>query len=273
MAGKFGLLFNLEPFKELDQFALLCDQEYNFGDRDDWFSCFRSGYFGFISRTVGVQQSYRSAHAVRPLSSNSTRSIDADLGNLFFNMDSCIECLVFALNAVGYGTIGMGFRNVSDERELARIAPKDVVGNANANPLVNPLSGFTAVFPSLVQYWQSKMTLLTIVIDQHDVSKHRRTIYLGGQGGFEDSDGALTVSDPVSPDRFMVLLHRMKEIHLEPNPKIPRSKKPPFTHADMLHLEQLVPTFVKIINKTGQLALADARQNIHPNHTEFLRDQ
>ena len=37
----YQLPFDLSPLKDLDQFALLACQPYNFGNDTDWFDCFR----------------------------------------------------------------------------------------------------------------------------------------------------------------------------------------------------------------------------------------
>ena len=93
LPAKYDLTFVLDSFGELDQFALLCDQDYNYGNSADWFGCFRGGYYGFVSRVVGARQAYRALHAIKPLAGGD-RSADADLGNLFFNLDSCNSYLL-----------------------------------------------------------------------------------------------------------------------------------------------------------------------------------
>ena len=64
---EFSVQFDLAPFEELDQLALLARQDYNLGVAGTWFGEFRGGLYGFYARLYGVQQHYFAVHAWLPL--------------------------------------------------------------------------------------------------------------------------------------------------------------------------------------------------------------
>ena len=41
--SEFHLNFDLQAFHELDEFSLLARQDYNYGNKNDWFGAFRGG--------------------------------------------------------------------------------------------------------------------------------------------------------------------------------------------------------------------------------------
>ena len=112
-------------------------------------------------------------------------------------MDSAVECLTYALNALGYALATNSFRDVSDAKELKKINPKDIIGDNSANPPRPSLAGYVKFFPKLASLWQSKSTMLNHIFELHDVSKHRQTICVGGRlrsdppPGFYESLGIL----------------------------------------------------------------------------------
>jgi hypothetical protein len=76
--------------------------------------------------------------------------IDTDrlIGEIFFGMDSAIECFVFAMNAAGYLKTPTGFCDVTTPEGLKRIRP-DNIDSGNSNDKKNPLPAYATVFPIL----------------------------------------------------------------------------------------------------------------------------
>jgi hypothetical protein len=176
---EFSLMFHLAPFESLDNLALLARQDYNLGGVGSWFSEFRGGLYGFYSRLYGVSVHYDEVHSWLPRV-RLPRDTEHHLASIFFNMDSAFECLVFALNALGWAAVPSGFRDVSDGKALRSISPIDILGEATGGRARLPLPGYTSVFPHLQALWQEHSTTIARIRDLHDVSKHRRTIFAAG---------------------------------------------------------------------------------------------
>lgn len=257
----FSLLFNVMKFKQLDQFALLVCQGYNLGNKGDWFMTFRSGLHGFYARLHGISVHYKIVHAWLPTTRSPTET-EYHLSSILFNMDSAIECLTFTLNALGYAAATDSFRDVSDAKALKKVSPKDILGDPSGSPPRPPLVGYTTIFPMVMSLWQSKRTLLNRIIELHDVSKHRQTIYVGGRmrldtpTGFYESLG--TPDDP----SFRAQFWPMAEIILQNNPKIPWVEKISQPAEGRILLETLAAEFVDFIHDTGDTAFNEAKAKI-----------
>ena len=262
----FKLPFDLEPFYDLDDFALLAVQDYNLDNKGEWFGCFRSGFKGMFARIHGVFLHFYEMHAWQ-LKCRDHRETEYQLASLFFNMDSTIECFIYALNGLGNAVAPQDFLDVTDDRALRRVAPRNILGdNSRA-----PLPGYAKYFPKLQAHWQAHRDLLELVMEQHDVSKHRSRIYVGGKRRSDAPPGfyeAIGISED-SPDRFQFA--PMEEIILMPAPKTPPSSHHHVQSYEDLHkLETIAESFCDFINKSGVLALDDARDNISYPHHEFL---
>lgn len=257
----FSLLFNLMKFKQLDQFALLVCQDYNLGNKGDWFMSFRNGLSGFYARLHGVSVHYKIVHAWMPTTRSPTET-EYHLSSIFFNMDSAIECLTFTLNALGYAAATDSFRDVSDAKALKKISPKDILGDPSASTPLPPLVGYTTIFPKVMSLWQSKRTLLNRIIELHDVSKHRQAIY---EGGMQRLDPPLGFYESLGiPDApfFQSQFWPMAEIILPNNPKIPWVKKNAQPAEECILLETLAAEFVDFIHATGDTAFNEAKAKI-----------
>jgi hypothetical protein len=257
----FVLNFDNTSFDELDKFALLVRQDRNLGNPGSWFGTFRGGLYGFYARLYGIVVHYRTVHAWAP-SMRSPTETEYHLATIFFNMDSAIECLSFALNALGYAASPGFFRDVSNARALRQISPKDILGDPSSNPSVLPVSGYGTVFPQLQSLWQSERSLLDRIVEQHDVSKHRQTIFVGGRArsdppiGFYESLGI-----PDTP-KIRAQFWPMAEIKLQNEPRLPRAARMPQSAESFVYLETVSEEFVQFINRTGEAALKDAQAKI-----------
>ena len=53
-------------FEELDQFARLAHEDYNYGNESDWFGSFRGGLYGSYARVYGINHHYELVHSWLP---------------------------------------------------------------------------------------------------------------------------------------------------------------------------------------------------------------
>lgn len=250
----FVLHFDLRACGELDEYALLACQQYNFGDKSSWFGEFRGGLFGLYHRVDAVRRHYAAVHAWIPL----PRTADAEynLSAILFNMDSAIECFTFALNALGNSAFAGAFRDITDSRELRHISPLDITGGPNQSP---PMSGYLKYFPRVQELWSGSRDLLQIIKDCHDVSKHRSVIFSGGQCRMDAPPGfyeALGIhEDALAQSQFWP----MQEIILARNVKSPYVERYPTPPEDQILLEDTAERFTVFINETARLALEDTK--------------
>lgn len=264
----FYLKFDLQAFEELDQFALLACQQYNYGNENDWFGAFRGGLYGSYARIHGVVTHYYAVHAwmSKPRFPAET---EYHLASIFFNMDSSIECITFALNALGFCAAPELFRDVTDAKALRRVSPYDLIGRDGGNATSQPLFGYAGVFPSLQEHWMNNSGMLSTIFEQHDVSKHRETIFSGGMMRNDPPPGfyeSLEISDDPS---VRALFWPMKEIILRSEPKTPHAKRVPRAREEQVLLEDVVPRFRDFVVETGIQALADAKSNVELKVKQF----
>lgn len=267
--SNFTLNIELSSFNELDQFALLACQKYNYGNTNDWFGSFRGGLYGSYARIHGLINHYYAVHAWMPRP-RLTAETEYHLASIFFNMDSFVECITYAFNALGFCALNSNlFRDVTKSKELRRVSPYDILGRAQTTPPQPPLSGYESIFPSVQNYWKSKFSLLSTIFEQHDVSKHRETIFTGGMARNDPPTGfyeSLGVGENVSQKAFF---WPMKEIILKNNPKTPRIEREPQPREDQMLLEDLVPEFHNFVVETGIHALDNAKANIQLKINQF----
>ena len=177
-------------------------------------------------------------------------------------MDSALECLIFALNSLGWVVTPAGFRDVTDAKALKRISPLDILGDATKTPPIAPLAGYQTVFPTIQGAWQNEAQLIAQVRDLHDVSKHRRTIFVGGQARFDPPDGFFEALGLPEDAGRRAPLWPMAEIILKDDPKLPAVHRTPRAVRQGELLEDLVPSFAALIKTTGTSALGDAQANV-----------
>lgn len=264
----YDLPFNLKPFEELDNFALLSCQKYNLGNDTDWFGAFRGGLYGFYARIYGVISHYQSVHSwmARPRLPTET---EFHLASIFFNMDSAIECLTFALNGLGYAALPGEFRDVTDRNALRFISPQDILGHPRSKSPRSLLTGYSRIFPTLQDLWQSQNKLLAAVFEQHDVSKHRQTIYSGGMARLDPPPGfyeALGIKGDTAKE---ALFWPSAEIILRDDPKAPPHERSSQPQSQLDLLEDVAEKYCALINESGELSCADARANIQLEYAEL----
>ena len=258
---EFSVQFDLVLFQALDQLALLARQDCNLGDVGDWFAEFRGGLYGFYARLYGIQRHYFEVHAWLPRVRIPTET-EYHLASILFQMDSAFECFTFALNALGWVAMPTGFRDVTDAKALRRISPLDILGDPTKTPPLAPIPGYAQVFPTMQGAWQSDAKLIGHIRDLHDVSKHRRTVFVGGQARLDPPDGFYEALGLPEDAGRRAPLWPMAEIILQRDPKLPAVQQMPTAVRQGELLEDLVPSFAALIKISGAATLGDARANV-----------
>ena len=191
--------------------------------------------------------------------------IEYNVASFFFNADSALECLVYALNALGYAAEPALFGDITNASKLKKVAAWNIVGDKSNKPL----PGYRKYFPLVQQEWTHNKTLLRKIVDLHDVSKHRRTIYRGGMGRLDTPPGffeGLGVTDKSMQNIF----RPAKKVILMFDPKS-EGKPLPSRREDYEKLEDIAPSYCKFINKILKLAAQDAKATIKLKETKFRK--
>ena len=265
----FSLQFDSAPFEALDQLALLARQDYNLGGAGDWFGEFRGGLYGFYGRLHGVQIHYSEVHAWLPRV-RIPKDTEYQLTTILFQMDSALECLTFALNALGWAAHPSGFFDVTEARTLRQVSPLDILGDPTRTPPFPPKTGYAAVFPRLQGIWQREAALIARIRDLHDVSKHRRTVFVGGKVRSDPPNGFYEALGIAKDARERAVLSPMAEIILKHDPKAPLAQRASTPSEQRLELlEDFVPSFTSVINESGTAAFEDAQTNVPLNERQF----
>lgn len=152
-----------------------------FGDTGYWISNFNRAIDGIRARIFGLKIHYNSLQSIRnedifDLQKYNFIELDHHLSDILFNLDSSIECFVFALNAFGYGVIDSNlFISIEDEKKLRKIKPDNIFVEKNNIHYIK-------YFPNLMNYWLENpihkyhvtpKQLWESIRDNHDISKHR----------------------------------------------------------------------------------------------------
>jgi len=234
---------NLDQFKTLLEIANRARDK--FGDRGYWFSNFDRAIDGIKARIFGLKIHYSELQSIRNEDISANRSynfieLDHHLADILFNLDSSIECFVFALNAFGYGIIDANnFISTEDEKKLRQIKPDTIFYDEyNAH--------YKKYFPNLLNYWietprhkyhVTPKQLWGSIRDNHDVSKHRSRLCHMVGGSDDETD-----------------------IYLDQYPKKPLIKKIGFEEFYPWSLIDHLKEFVPFFNKSMTLVIQDIEQ-------------
>jgi hypothetical protein len=265
---EFSLDFDPQSFDALDKFALLATQDYNLGGAGDWFGNFRGGLYGFYSRFHGVQRHYSEVHAWLPRI-RLPQETEYHLSSILFHMDSAIECLAFAMNALGWASEPTEFHDVRDNAALRRVSPLDVVGDPKRKPPIGPKPGYLKVFPRFQAVWLQATADISRIRDLHDVSKHRTTVFIGGKIRSDPPNQFYETLGIGNDATQRTLVAPMAEILLKDNPRAPAILRQSVPRSQTELLEDLVPRFADLVVASATEALKDAETNITLNEREF----
>jgi hypothetical protein len=257
----FNLTFDPQSFAELDAFATLAARDTNYGDKTHWELEYRGGHTGLYYRMKAVVRHYYELHAWLPIARHPV-DVEYHLSSILFGMDSAIECCTFMLSALGHGVAPTKFRDVSDSRSVAQIRPRDILGDLRRTPPIAPQAGFREFFPSVVELWQAKAALIALIMDNHDVSKHRQAVFRGGQYRNDAPPGFFAAAGADDDAVLRLFYTPIAETILFRDPKVPSNERTPTPLEDVVYLEDIVPEFTAFLISTGTRALADARLRI-----------
>jgi hypothetical protein len=185
-------------------------------------------------------------------------------------MDSALNCLTFALNALGYVVDPAGFQDITTSGSLHQISPMDILGRPGHPSKPAPLSGYARVFPRLQNLWLGEQDLITNIRDFHHVSKHRQSVWTGGQAQRNAPPGFYERAGISADHPLAVVYHPAAETILKHDPRSPRVARQQVAREEHEVLEQLVPRFAGLIDESSARLLADVTSTIPLKEREFL---
>ncbi len=159
----------------------------------DWCSEFCGGIAGFKARIFGVQVELPELLGVRGAHVDAF-GLDYHLAALFFAMDSALECLAYAMNAIGWACAPPDCRCYKELHVLKALRSIDLGVFTNATKC-----GYCDCpsFATVRKCWQSpaSQSCISRLTEQHDVTKHRRAT-MAGYGQREIASNGISGSDP-----------------------------------------------------------------------------
>jgi len=238
----------------LDTPALTACQGYNFGDRGSWFLCFRGAVSGMLSRRAGADRHYRIL--TDWVATSPFRDHEHELAVCLFCMDSAIECWAFALNAIGFGVGQASFLDVAVHQDLRRVSPENIIGNT-----ARRIVGYDLLFPNLAQLWRNHEAEIRMIMDNHDVAKHRHAIFWGGTVRNDPPQEILQAFGVHQAADLPFPAQPMLEVALPRQPRLPPSALPSDL-TQWVELQRIKEQFDRLMDRTGELALSDLRTNV-----------
>jgi len=225
VAKGYSLKFDFSSYNQLERFARQANRKCHLGDKGDWLNHFLWGLEGLHARLLGVQLHYREIHSWELVDQPGIPFYELEvrlylmteyhLSTILFHMDSAIECMVFALNALGYATNSAQFKDVTKVDELRRISPYNILGKP-PNYSGGFVPGHESYFPSLKSYWHENRDLILKISEQHDVSKHRSSIFEGGRERIDPPDSLFERLGIEDDNSKQIVLSPFAEIPLRP---------------------------------------------------------
>jgi len=260
----FTFSFRLDDFKTLDAMACELVKDSRVGDHDHWFLRFRQALHGMVARVTTVCQNYNLLHEWE----NRYRDMffeqienECHTSVILFAMDSSLECYVFALNALGFAVSRRDFLDLTDAAAVKGIGPKNILGGGQKDKK-NPVAGYSAFYPKAVAHWDNHRRLIGLIMDHHDVNKHRLQSVGGGEyrddppTGFFEAIEAETGRPINGFERSRYSPPKL--ICLTENPKLPSS----ISSSTSYNLESLATEYVTFISELMALTCEDVRRNI-----------
>jgi hypothetical protein len=256
---KFELSYDRRAFSAWDYLALTACQSDNYGNQNNWFFSFRGGLHGFHARMAGAEQHYSAMHAWSPMPRNPVET-EYHLAAFFFHADSAFECLVFALNALGFATKKTGFRDITDVKALRNVRPQDLLGKS-ANGVGSPLQGYIEVYPTTVQLCAKSRATLEVIFEQHDVSKHRHTIYQGGDMRMDAPPGFWDMLKVDETNRYR--FWPVRTVILGKDIREPIDNRKTLSAEEVVYFEEVAERFFSFVSSLGAAILNDSESNIN----------
>lgn len=235
----------------LDDLAYAASRPEARGNAANWFLNWRAGVNGFIGRRAAAQESFR--RLTEWLPGFPMWSPEVELSQCLFHMDSALECWVFAANAYGWALEAAAFHSVGDARALKRIGPKNIIGRPG-----EVCSGYARRLPKLSAVWTSRAETIRLVVENHDVSKHR---FANLWGGVLRNDTPREILASVGKSGWSIdLFHRtpMSKVLLPREPKRPLDGRPSALE-DWVDLVDLYREYERLLTDSLEATLQDFR--------------
>lgn len=256
---------DLNAWGKLDDLSLLANQSYNLGTGNHWFGAFRGGWYGMRMRIWGFQRHYFESHNWIPRHGLRLEH-EYHLATMLFQMDSSIECMVYAANGLGNAFASSDFYDVSSHAALRRVAPKNVL-----EPPAKGVVGYEKHFPRFTKLLRQFKPLIDVIMENHDVSKHREMNLPGGKARMDPPPGFYEAHGVNASDPRAFFLAPMERTLLVPEPKAPLKQKLTVPRDQPLVFEHVAELYAAFMSAAGIALLTDASSAIHLNERSFRR--
>jgi hypothetical protein len=263
MPFPFNFKYDLKVFEELLNIA----ESPKFkrvllnNNKNGWRSKFKDGIGGLCSRMWGSYFNYHVIHAWDDYFPKGLFKTESYIASTLFNMDSALECCVFALNALGYAIDESAFVDINDSGELARINPLNVIGNDRQR-----IPGYQEYFTLFSDLWNKNKPLIDIIRENHDVTKHRQFNFIGG-GQRRDPPQSYLLKHKV--DNVNKLRNQevfpWNEVLLSNNPKGFKDRPPIKKPSELIYLEKVAQSLSNLLTESGEKVKKDI-VNLMRNH-------
>lgn len=248
-------------YQDIDELLRKSSEEANLWNKNNWFFIFRIALHWFYNRLNAVQIHNELLHSWIPIK-RWPGDTEYHLSSILFNMDSALECLIFSLNAFWQVIYPNKFYKIDNENELKKISPKNITQETFKEIKLEIYIGYKELFPELQKYRDTKKEIQNIIFSNHDVSKHRHSIYMSWlcnitpPNGFYESLGIKGNKEEEHQYR------PMKEIPLYKNPKVTLEKQ---DSKNTMLLEDIIPAFFEFIDNSWKKILQDLNNYFEKN--------
>lgn len=151
----------------------------------------------------------------------------------------------------------MGRNSLRRSAALRKISPRDVTGPGDGLPL----AGYVKYYPTFQNRLLASTELIRLIVDNHDVSKHRQSSFRGGTLRNDSPLGFFEIRGLPVGDLRRPLITPMQEVIVPKEPKLPMEARP--NHADSwTKLETIISDFRTFIETAIACAGADVRGTI-----------
>jgi hypothetical protein len=188
------------------------------------------------------------------------------LATMLFQMDSSIECMVYAANALGNAFAAQDFHDVTDLAALRRVNPGNVLETgAKGRP------GYAKHFPRFTHLVRTYRPLIEVIMENHDVSKHREMNFVGGKMRMDPPYGFYEAHGIDGEHPAASHLAPMETILLLPDPKVPPMQRlAAAPREEPIIFERVAELYARFMSAVGYVLLSDT-QSVSLTVHEFRR--
>jgi hypothetical protein len=175
----------------LFDYGLTLDSDERLTKPENWVLTYNYSIRAMLGRIMGIDREYSGLWRSQNEES-SPQNVDLGhycnvlnvvwesfAGNLFFGMDSSIECFTHAVNALGYLHSPAMFIDITCPKALRRITPANLFDAGNQAEKHSVYKGCVTMFPRLCDHWSRHLPLVKRIFEYHDATKHRHSVVVG----------------------------------------------------------------------------------------------